>query len=116
MTRRLAWPEVACASGAVLDLFVLTGTGGPVRVVLAVWFLFACTGMSIVPALGIPALGIELLIGVVIGLLIDTLVAAALAAAGALTAVNALVALEAVCLLGTALTIARGGRELRWPR
>ena len=116
MTRRLAWPQVACTSGAALDLFVLTGVGGPGRLVLTLWFLLACTGMSIVPALGIPVLGIELLIGVVIGLVIDTLVAAALAAAGELTAVNALFALEAVCLLGMAIAVARDGRESTWPR
>jgi hypothetical protein len=116
MTRRLAWPGVACVSGAVLDVLVLTGAGGPGRFALALWFLLACTGMSIVPVLGIGAFGIELLVGVTVGMLIDTLIGAALAASGQLTVVNALLALEGVCLAGAAVNIARGYRERPWLR
>ncbi len=116
MTRRVVWPVVASVSGGILTVLVLTGVGGPARSVLALWFLLVCTGMSIVPALGIPAPRIELLIGVTIGLLVDTLIAAALAATGDLTAVNALISLEVVCLLGTQLNVVPGPWRPGWPR
>lgn len=110
MTKRLAWPTVACVSGAAVTALVLSGAGGPARFVLALWFLLVCPGMSIVPALGIPAPATELLIGVTVGLLIDTLIATGLAAGGALTPIHALVALEAVCVLGAVLNVARDRR------
>jgi hypothetical protein len=113
MTRRLGWPGIACVSGAVLVVLVLTGAGGAGRFALAVWFLLGCTGMSIVPALGIAALRVELLVGVTTGVAIDTLIGVALAASGQLTVVNALLALEGVCLAGAALNITCRQRGLQ---
>lgn len=116
MTRRLVWPTVACVSGAVLDLLVFAGAGGPARIVVALWFLFVCIGMSIVPVLGISAPGTELLIGVTAGVLIDTLVATALAATGHLTTVSALIVLQGVCLLGSAFNVSCSLGRSEWSR
>ncbi len=114
MSRRRAWPLAACLSGAVLTTFVLAGGSGPIRVVLAIWFLFTGAGMALVPALGIPAARTELLVGAAINIVIDTLVATGLAAAGALTTANALVALLIVCLIGAGLSLSRAPLEPRW--
>jgi hypothetical protein len=116
MTRRLAWPIVACVSGALLGLFVLAGVTGPVRLLLTLWFLTIGTGMSIVPALDIPAPRVELLIGVAMSIAIDTLIATALAAVGDLTLGSAIITLMTVCLLGTAVSVARERRQPGWPR
>ena len=111
MTRRVAWPVVACASGALLCLLVLSGVDGPVRLLVTLWFLAIGAGMSFVPALAIPAPGTELVIGVVASIVIDTLIATGLAAVGDLTLVGALVALGSVCLLGATISVARARRR-----
>jgi predicted Na+-dependent transporter len=114
MSRRQIWPLVACLSGIALIPFVLAGGGGPIRLVLTIWFLLTGAGMSIVPALGIREPRTELLAGACCSLVIDTLLATLLAALGTLTTAHALGALLLVCLLGAA--VLREPRRLRWPR
>jgi hypothetical protein len=116
MTRRLAWPITACVSGAVLNLLVVTGVTGPVRLLLTLWFLSIGTGMSIVPALDIPEPRVELLIGIATSIVIDTLIATLLAAVGELTLASAIITLGAICLFGTAINLAREWRQPGVPR
>jgi len=113
MTRRFAWPAIACASATVLALVVLAGVGGPVRLVLTIWFMGVTVGMSIVPALDIPSPQVELLVGVATSIVLDTLIATALAALGVLTLTSATISLGAVCLLGAAINLTREPREPR---
>ena len=117
MIRWLVWPLVACVSGLVLRVLTLAQVGAPERLPLAVWFLLICTGMSIVPVLRIRESRIELLVGALASLAIDTLVATALAGAGVLTTTSALTVLEAVCVLGAAMNIvAVRTRGVQWSR
>lgn len=105
VARRLLWPLVADLSVAALILLIHAGIQGPGRAVLALWFLLICTGMSIAPMLGIREPLVELLIGVLLGITLDTLVATGLAAAGTLTISRVLIVLCALCLAGTVLNM-----------
>lgn len=105
---RLRWPLVADLSALVVVLLALANAGGPVagpvRVLVALWFLVVCPGVALAPTLAIREPWTELLVGVLLSLGFDVLAATGLAAAGAFTLHNVLLVLCAVCVAGTLAT------------
>jgi hypothetical protein len=75
---RLRWPTVIAVSAVSLDLLALGNVHGGVRLLVTLWFLLVCTGMSFVPLLTLPSVAIELFVGVVMSLVLDTLAATVL--------------------------------------
>lgn len=109
MRGRLGWPAAIGASAMALDLAVVAGQHGPLRLFLATWFLMVCTGMAFVPLLAIPAAASELLIGVAVSIALDAVVTTAIVEIGGLSLWSGLLALEVICLAGCVA-------QLRWPR
>ncbi|MGH2888831.1 MAG: hypothetical protein ACRDNJ_04295 [Solirubrobacteraceae bacterium] len=98
----LTEPAIAIVGGAIVALMALAGVAGPVRLVLAVLFLLAGTGLALIPRSTIDEPWTRLLIVVTTSIVIDTLVATALAAAGTLSLASGVIVLEVICLAGTA--------------
>jgi hypothetical protein len=111
MTVELRWPVVIVLSSAVLSALVVSGVHGPLRVLLTVWFLLMCTGMSFVPLFPIPALEVKLVAGVAASIAIDTLVATTIVRVGGLSATSGLRVLDVLCLAGCALQLRRSVRR-----
>jgi hypothetical protein len=101
----LRWPLLIVASTIAVAAFLAADVHGALRVLVTLWFLFVCTGMAFVPLLGLRSLGRELALAFVLSLIVDTLVAMALLAAGALSAASGLVLLAALCLIGCTLQL-----------
>ena len=108
--RDLRWPVVIVFSSVALSALVALDAGGPLRLVLALWFLLVCTGMSFVPLFEFPTLGIQLVVGVAASLVIDTLVATTIVRIGGLSATTGLRVLVVICLVGCALQLRRSMR------
>ena len=104
------WPIAILVSGLVLGTLVLAGVEGPVRVVVALWFLLVCTGMAFVPLLSIPSLSTELALGVAVSIVLDTLAATVIVLVGGLSATSGVLVLEAICLVGCALQLSAWAR------
>lgn len=102
MSTRLRWPLAIVLSSVLLSALVLADVHGPMRLALTLWLLLVCTGMAYVPLLSISSLSLELALGVIASIALDTLVATAILLAGDLSATTGLVVLEAVCLGGCA--------------
>jgi hypothetical protein len=113
---RLRWPTVIAVSAVSLDLLALGNVHGGVRLLVTLWFLLVCTGMSFVPLLTLPSVAIELLVGVVMSLVLDTLAATALVEVGWLSTAVGLVVIETICLAGCALQLIARARapRARW--
>jgi hypothetical protein len=107
----LRWPPVIASSGFTLAMILATGINGPARVVAALWFLLVCTGMSFAPLLDV-TVGERLLVGLLLSLAIDAVVATAIVEIGDLSVVSGLLALEAVCAAGCLWQV-RGARRVR---
>jgi hypothetical protein len=93
------------ASTVAVGALLLADAHSPLRVVVTLWFLLVCTGMAFVPLLEIRPRAFELALGVVLSILLDTLVAAALVLANGLSAANGLIALAILCLIGCTLQV-----------
>jgi hypothetical protein len=93
------------ASTIALAALVAADVHGALRVLLALWFMFVCSGMAFVPLLRIRPLAFELALGFVLSLILDTLVATALVVAGALSETSGLITLAALCAVGCALQV-----------
>jgi hypothetical protein len=109
--RDLRWPVVVVFSSAALSALVLLDAGGPLRLVLALWFLLICTGMSFVPLFPIPAPATRLVAAVAASLAIDTIVVTTIVRTGGLSATSGLRVLVVVCLAGCALQLRRSMRR-----
>lgn len=103
----LTEPAIAIVGGAIVALMALAGVGGPVRLVLAVLFLLAGTGLALIPRTAIGEPGTRLLIVVATSIVIDALVATTLAAVGTLSLASDVIVLELICLAGTAVNAIR---------
>jgi hypothetical protein len=110
----LRWPPVIGLSAFALDLFAFGGAGGPVRFLLAAWFLIVCTGMSFVPLLRIPSSSTELLIGVLTSLAMDTVVVTAIVLIGGLSVITGLLLLQGICMIGCGLQLLSFSGQLGW--
>jgi hypothetical protein len=101
----LRWPSLIVASTVAVAALLLADAHSPLRVVVTLWFLLVCTGMAFVPLLEIRPRAFELALGVVLSILLDALVAAALVLANGLSAANGLIALAVICLIGCTLQV-----------
>jgi hypothetical protein len=110
MSRALRWPVAIVLSIALLDGLVVTGVHSPVRLLLTLWFLLVCTGMSFVPLLAIREPAIELASGVGASVALDTVVTTAILVIGGLSATSGLLALDGLCLAGCVLQVTRSRR------
>jgi hypothetical protein len=114
VTDRLRWPAVIGASALTLDVLALASTNDPVRLLVTLWFLLVCTGMSFAPLLALPSRAIQLLVGVMLSLVLDTIAATAIVEIGGLSVASGLIVLETVCLAGCALQLRSWGRDVGW--
>jgi hypothetical protein len=101
----LRWPSVIVASTIALAALLAADIHGALRVLLALWFMFICTGMAFVPLLRIRPAAFELALGFVLSLILDTLVATALVAAGTLSATSGLITLAVLSGVGCVLQV-----------
>ena len=111
MTDELRWPVAIVLSSALLTALVWFGADGPLRLVLALWFLLVCTGMAFVPLFDIPARGPRLVAAVAASIAIDTIVATAIVRIGGLSATSGLRVLVVVVLVGCGLQLRRAVRR-----
>ncbi len=100
MRDSLRWPSLIVASTIAVGALLAADIHSAVRVVVTLWFLFVCTGMAFVPLLGVRPPAYELALGFVLSIVVDTLVATALLAAGGLSATSGLITLAVLCLIG----------------
>jgi len=110
LASELRWPVVIVFSSALLSALVALDAGGPLSLVLALWFLLVCTGMSFVPLFEFPTLATQLVVGVAASLAIDTIVATTIVRVGGLSATTGLRVLDVICLIGCALQLRRSVR------
>jgi len=115
MSDRLRWPVVIAISALATDILVLSGSHGPgpLRLLVALWFMFMCTGMSFVPLLAVPSLATELLLGVLASIALDTLAATTMVLVGVLSTTSGLIVLQAICVAGCTLQLVPRARALR---
>ena len=97
------WPLVIGLSSAVVAALVLADVGGALRLVAALWFLLVCPGMAFVPLIRGVAPAAQLVLGVASSLALGAIVATAMLVAGDFSENTGLLALVAICLLGSAL-------------
>lgn len=107
MRAHLHWSAVVFGSALILDLAILVGVPTPARLPLTLWFLLVCPGMSFAPLLAIRQPRQEVLVAVAASIVLDTLVATALAEIGALSTISSAIVLELICALGVALQVGR---------
>ena len=107
----LRWPIVIVFSSALLSALVAFEAGGPLRIVLALWFLLVCTGMAFVPLFDIPTLPLQLLAAVAASIVIDTIVATTIVRIGGLSATTGLRVLDVIVLVGCGLQLRRTVRR-----
>ena len=104
---RQPWPLVITISVALMALLLTAGVEGPVRVVVALWFVCVCPGMAFVPLFGFRTTGAALAMGVVVSLVCSTLIATMLVEIGGLSQTSGFIVLAGLCLLGSALQLAQ---------
>ena len=115
MTHPLRWPAAILISCVLMSDLLLSDAQGPLRMVVAVWFVLFCPGMAFAPLLSIPSASVELLLGVAVSIALGTIATTAIVVVGGLSATTGLFALQGVCLLGCALQAWRWARERRAP-
>lgn len=113
MSGRLGWPAVIAASALSLDLLLVGSVQGPLRLLVTLWFVLVCTGMSFAPLLEAPTVAIQLLLAVVLSIILDTLAATAIVEVGGLSAPSWLIVLESLCLVGFGLQMRLSRRRRR---
>ena len=89
MSERFRWPLVVVPSAILMAFLLAVDADGPIRVLPAVWFLLFCPGLSFVWLLPMRSPAEDLAVGLVLSIVIDTLVATALAASSAALAPRA---------------------------
>jgi uncharacterized membrane protein len=71
-------PGTVLVSGTVLATVIATGVGAPWRIILALWFVLTCPGVSLVGVLGLRDRFVELLMVAPLSLAVVTLTSLAL--------------------------------------
>jgi hypothetical protein len=106
MREGLRRPLLIVASACLVGGLTILDISGPVRGLVALWFLLACTGMAYLPLLDIR---VSRLVGLalvpVLSIVVDTLVATGLTLAGTFSETGAVLALAGVAVLGCALQL-----------
>ena len=106
------WPLVITISVALMALLLIAGVEGPVRVIVGLWFFCVCPGMAFVPLFPFRTTEAALAMGVVVSLVCSTLIATMIVAiGGGLTQTSGFIALAALCLLGSALQVAKDQQD-----
>jgi hypothetical protein len=103
-------------STALLGLLLAADASGPIRLLLAFWFLFFCPGLAVVPLLSMRSLGEELVLAFVLSIIVDTIVATTILLVAELSTASGFITLAVLCLIGCVLQVLRpfdlGGRPL----
>ncbi len=94
------WIVSVLASTVAVGLVSIVGGDSPVRNVVALWFLFTCPGMALVPLLGIDEPVFEWTLIVVISLAVDAIVAVVMVYANVWSPESGLVVIMLLTLLG----------------
>jgi hypothetical protein len=113
MRQQLRWPALVLISSIATAALAVADVHGPVRVVATFWFLLACPGLAVAPLLPTRSAGAGALTTIALSLVLDTLVATALLAAGDFSPGAGLAALAAVCALGCGAQLAQWVRQAR---
>jgi hypothetical protein len=69
------WPAIITISTALVTALILNDVQGPVRTVVAAWFLFICPGMSFVRLLRLPNQAHQFVLAVALSLVLELLIA-----------------------------------------
>lgn len=69
------WPLILIASGIAIGIIQMLDVEGPIRPLLAFWFLLICPGMAFVPLLKMKQALIELTTAIALSLTLNTIVA-----------------------------------------
>lgn len=112
MTRRSAPAVIVAASVVGLALALAVDAPEPLRAPLAMWFLFACPGLALVPLLRLRDGVAEVAVIVALSVSIDVLVALAMMYAGLWSPGGIFAVLALISLAGGALQL-RMSREPR---
>jgi hypothetical protein len=94
-----AW-HVVVPSGLAVSAAVLFDVGGPLEIVLACWFLFACPALGYVRILHLADTELEIALIVGLGLAIDVAVSLILVLAGVYEPLLALALITAIAMIG----------------
>ena len=114
MSRRARlWPAVIATSAIVALAVTYAGAGGPVRALVALWFLAVCPGMALVRLLDLRDVLAELMLAIAVSLSLETIVATTLVYAGGWTPRTSLDVFAAIALVGAAVQAAAHHRETR---
>jgi hypothetical protein len=105
------WPVVVAASGLAIELVLAFDIHGPLRVVLALWFLMVCPGLPYVRMLRLTSRMVEWPLIVALSLALDTVVTTTLAYVRAWSAADSMLILIAVSVVGAALLFEQGQRS-----
>src|SRR4051812_27535618 len=90
-----------------MGLLIAADAGGPLRLLVTLWFMFFCPGLAIVPLFWTRSRGEEMVLAFVLSLIIDTILATAIIEVADLSPTSGFITLAAVCLVGCALQILR---------
>lgn len=113
MRAHLRWPAVIIASAVILVAVTILDVAGPIRAVVALWFLLVCMGMAFLPLAGIrPSTPLELALIPLFSIVLDSLTATCLTLLGAFSQASALVALIGLAVVGCVLQL----RATRTPK
>ncbi len=102
-------PAIVLISVTVLVIVIATGIGAPWRIILALWFVLTCPGVSLVGVLGLRNRFVELMMVAPLSLAVVTLTSLALFYAGVWAPDLEFGLLSGLCLAG--LVFSR-----LWPR
>jgi hypothetical protein len=98
-------------SGAATGFAYTVNDQGPIRVILAFWFLMVCPGLPWVRQLRLTSRLVEWPLIAAVSLALDTVVATAYAYAGVWSTPNCLLTLIGVSYIGAVLLLIQGPRR-----
>jgi peptidoglycan/LPS O-acetylase OafA/YrhL len=113
---RWVWPGLIIASTVVFLGIILLDVRGPLRVIVAVWFLAVCPGMAWTRVFGFDDPAARWTVATASSLSIEVLIAAAMAYARSWSVEGAVVALAAVAVVGAIVDLASSWRGASEPR
>jgi hypothetical protein len=80
--RQWWWPAVVLASAVALTLLILLAPNGPLRPLVALWFLLVCPGVTLVRSLGVSEGLPQFVLGVAVSISLETAAGLLMAYAG----------------------------------
>jgi hypothetical protein len=109
--RARLWPAVLAASAIAALAVTHAGAGGPLRALVALWFLAVCPGMAVVRLLELPDVLAELVLAIAVSLSLETIVSTTLVYAGGWSPRTSLDVFAGIALAGAAVQAAARRRE-----